>query len=41
MEDVKVQSRYDLVHLFGRDAFYDTLEDVLNAYWKLEQAEAQ
>ena len=32
MEDVKAASRYRLAELFGKDAFYDTLDDVLNAY---------
>jgi SulP family sulfate permease len=32
MEDVKAQSRYQLGQLFGKDAFYDTLADVVNDY---------
>ena len=32
MEDVREESRYHLRELFGEDAFYDTLEDVLQAY---------
>ena len=32
MQDVKAASRYHLTQLFGEDAFYDTLDDVLNAY---------
>ena len=32
MEDVGERSRYHLDQLFGRDAFYETLEDVVNAY---------
>ncbi len=32
MEDVREESRYQLRELFGEDAFYDTLEDVLQAY---------
>jgi MFS superfamily sulfate permease-like transporter len=32
MEDVQAASRYRFAQLFGRDAFYDTLDDVLNAY---------
>jgi MFS superfamily sulfate permease-like transporter len=32
MDDVKEESRYNLRQLFGEDAFYDTLEDVVKAY---------
>ncbi len=32
MEDVKETSHYQLKELFGEDAFYDTLDDVLKAY---------
>jgi high affinity sulfate transporter 1 len=32
MDDVKEESRYNLRQLFGEDAFYDTLEDVMKAY---------
>jgi len=32
MEDVGAESRYRLRELFGEDAFYDTLDDVLKAY---------
>jgi sulfate permease, SulP family len=32
MEDVKDESRYHLDQLFGKDAFYETLEDAVNAY---------
>jgi hypothetical protein len=32
LEDVEELSRYHLKQLFGKDAFYDTLQDVLNAY---------
>jgi SulP family sulfate permease len=32
MEDVGEKSRYHLDQLFGRDAFYETLEDAVNAY---------
>jgi high affinity sulfate transporter 1 len=32
MDDVKAESRYKLRQLFGEDAFYDTLEDVVKAY---------
>ena len=34
MEDVEETSRYRLKELFGEDAFYDTLDDVLTAYRK-------
>jgi hypothetical protein len=32
LDDVKAESRYELRELFGEDAFYDTLEDVVNEY---------
>ena len=32
LEDVKERSRYELKQLFGDNAFYDTLEDVVNDY---------
>jgi MFS superfamily sulfate permease-like transporter len=32
MDDVREESRYQLRELFGEDAFYDTLEDVMQAY---------
>jgi high affinity sulfate transporter 1 len=32
LDDVKAESRYNLRQLFGEDAFYDTLEDVVNDY---------
>jgi SulP family sulfate permease len=32
MEDVTTESRYRLRELFGEDAFYETLDHVLNAY---------
>jgi len=38
MEDVKEESRYNLSQLFGEDAFFDTLDDVLQAYRKLPAA---
>ncbi len=41
MEDVKEESRYQLGQLFGEDAFYDTLEDVVNAYRQQTGAEAK
>jgi MFS superfamily sulfate permease-like transporter len=32
MEDVRAESRYELRQLFGEDAFFDTLGDVMTAY---------
>ena len=32
LDDVKAASRYQLRQLFGEDAFYDTLEDVINDF---------
>jgi MFS superfamily sulfate permease-like transporter len=32
MDDVREESRYRLRELFGEDAFYDTLDDVMQAY---------
>ena len=32
LDDVREQSRYELRQLFGEDAFYDTLEDVMEDY---------
>jgi high affinity sulfate transporter 1 len=32
LDDVREQSRYELRQLFGEDAFYDTLEDVMKDY---------
>jgi len=32
LDDVKDESRYELRELFGEDAYYDTLEDVVKAY---------
>jgi len=34
MEDVKTNTRYQLREVFGADAFYDTLEDVVKQYWQ-------
>jgi SulP family sulfate permease len=34
MEDVRAESRYELRQIFGDDAFYETLEDVVNDYRK-------
>jgi len=41
MEDVKEESGYQLGQLFGGDACYETLEDVLNAYRQETGAEAK
>jgi SulP family sulfate permease len=38
MEDVSAQSRYNLHQLFGDDAFFDTLDDVIKAYRQLPVA---
>jgi SulP family sulfate permease len=32
MEDVKARSRYEMDQLFGKDAFFDNLGDVMKAY---------
>jgi hypothetical protein len=32
LADVKERSRYELKQLFGENAFYDTLQDVVNDY---------
>ena len=32
LDDVKAKSRYQLSQLFGEDAFYDTLEEVVESY---------
>lgn len=32
LEDVKERSRYELLQLFGKNAFYDTLQDVVEDY---------
>jgi len=34
MDDIRQESRYDLRELFGEDAFYDSLDDVIQAYRK-------
>ena len=34
LDDVREASRYNLRQLFGDDAFYDTLEDVVKDYQK-------
>jgi MFS superfamily sulfate permease-like transporter len=41
MDDVREESRYQLRELFGADAFYDTLDDVLQAYRQQASAEAK
>jgi len=41
MDDVREESRYQLRKLFGADAFYDTLDDVLQAYRQQASAEAK
>ena len=32
LDDVRKQGRYHLDELFGKDAYYDTLDDVVKAY---------
>jgi hypothetical protein len=32
MDDVRDHSRYQLDQLFGKDAFFETLQDVVDAY---------
>ena len=39
MDDVREESRYQLHELFGEDAFYDTLDDVIKAYRQQKAAE--
>jgi hypothetical protein len=41
MDDVREESRYQLRELFGADAFYDSLDDVLQAYRQQASAEAK
>jgi len=41
LDDVKATSRYNLVQLFGRDAFFETLDDVLNAYQASEKEKSE
>ena len=41
LDDVKAESRYQLRQLFGEDAFYDTLEDVVKEYQQQTDAEAK
>jgi high affinity sulfate transporter 1 len=40
LDDVREQSRYELRQLFGEDAFYNTLEDVMEEYRKQTGAAA-
>ncbi len=40
LDDVREQSRYELRQLFGEDAFYDTLEDVMKDYQQQTGTEA-
>src|SRR5215472_13239769 len=40
MEDVKAASRYQFAELFGNDAFYERLDDTLNAYREESRAAA-
>jgi hypothetical protein len=32
LDDVKKQSRYDIISLLGRDAYYETLDELLAEY---------
>ena len=41
LEDAEAESRYELRRLFGEDAFYDTLEEVVKAYRQQRGAEAE
>jgi len=41
LDDVKAESRYELRELFGEDAFYDTLEDVVKEYQHQTDTEAK
>ena len=34
LDDVKEESRYNLISLFGEDAYYDSLDDVVEDYKK-------
>ena len=38
LDDVREESRYELRQLFGEDAFYDTLEDVMKDYQQQTRA---
>jgi MFS superfamily sulfate permease-like transporter len=40
LDDVREESRYRLRELFGEDAFYDTLEDVMQDYRQQTGTEA-
>jgi MFS superfamily sulfate permease-like transporter len=37
MEDLKAESHYNLAELFGEDAFFNTLDDVIKAYRQLQE----
>jgi hypothetical protein len=39
-QDVRTESHYALAQLFGENAFFDTLGDVMSAYRKQAVAEA-
>ncbi|MEA3276348.1 MAG: hypothetical protein U9Q81_13870 [Pseudomonadota bacterium] len=41
LEEVKDDSYYEFRRLFGEDAFYDTLEDVVKAYQQHTGEEAK
>jgi len=40
MDDVREVGRYHLKELFGEDAFYDTLDEMLQAYRQTIESEA-
>jgi SulP family sulfate permease len=40
MEDVKAESRYNLGQVFGKDVFFETLEEMLQAYRRSQEAGA-
>jgi hypothetical protein len=40
MEDVREESRYEIGKLFGEDAFYDTLGEVVSAFRRQMGSEA-
>jgi SulP family sulfate permease len=41
LDDVKTESRYELRELFGEDAYYDSLEDVVKAYQQQTDAKTK
>jgi SulP family sulfate permease len=41
LDDVKTESRYELRELFGEDAYYDSLEDVVLAYQQQTDAKTK